>query len=156
VLRSTVSIKLRLQRSLVLFTIWARTGALRSERHAGARGASSFNGYVAEPFRYANRGLLHRRFAEFKRQAIVSESRLLPGRIRPRCPNAFTVLAFASAGRITVSSFTLRRTGFPPRESVSSSYPRDICASRSSSVSVNFGGIVVFSLPFGGCSRGRH
>src|SRR5256885_16201859 len=138
-----MSIKLRLQRSLVLFTIWARTGALRSERHAGACGASGFNGYVAEPFRDANGGLLQRRFAEFKLHAIVSGSRPLLGRIKPRCSNAFTVLAFASAGRSTVSSFTPRRIGFAPRELVSSMYPWAIYASRSCSLSVSFGAIVL-------------
>jgi hypothetical protein len=47
---------------------------------------------------------------------MTSGSRLLPGLIRSRSCNAFTVLRLAEAGRITSSSFNLRRTGLPPSE----------------------------------------
>lgn len=42
---------------------------------------------------------------------IVSGSRALPARIRPRSSSAFTVLRLADAGRTTSSSFTQNRIG---------------------------------------------
>src|ERR1035438_3776189 len=58
----------------------------------------------------------------------------------PRCSIALTVLRLADRGRISSLSFTRRRTGLPPSESVSSWYPSWMCESRSCSISVSFGG----------------
>src|SRR6266571_3602168 len=70
---------------------------------------------------------------------IFSGSRPLPGVIRPRSSRAFTVLRLADAGRISSPSFNRRRTGLPPRESVSSWYPCSMCQIKSCSASVSFG-----------------
>src|SRR5262249_27226224 len=81
----------------------------------------------------------------FKRHTMVSRSRLLPGRIRPRCSNAFTVLAFASGGRSISLSLRRRKTGLPPSESVSSWYPFSIWVRRSCSLPVSLAvGIATF------------
>jgi hypothetical protein len=65
VLGLDVSIKLQLQRLLVLFAVGSMTRALRSEGNGGARSAAGFNGNVAQPFCYANRRFLHGRFIFF-------------------------------------------------------------------------------------------
>jgi len=64
----------------------------------------------------------------------------LPGVMSPRRSIPLIVLRLADRGRISSLSFNRRRTGLPPSESVSSSYPSWMCESKSCSASVSFGG----------------
>ena len=81
VLGRDMSIKLQLERALIFVPVGSMTKALRPEQDAGTRAASGLYGNVAQPFRHANRGLLHRpftflglAFAGVKRHVIVSGS----------------------------------------------------------------------------------
>jgi len=69
---------------------------------------------------------------------MVSRSRPSPGVMSPRRSIALIVLRLAPRGRISSLSFSRRRTGLQPSESVSSWYPSWMCESRSCSVSVSF------------------
>jgi len=81
VLGRDMSIKLQLERALIFVPVGPMTRALRPKDDAGTSRASGLYGNVAQPFRHANRGLLHRpfaflgrAFASLKRHVIVSGS----------------------------------------------------------------------------------
>jgi hypothetical protein len=121
-----VFVELRLNQLLVLFAIWPMTRPFRSEREAGTGGASSFDGDVAQPFRNANRGLLHRRFTLFNFPTLGSfslgtnESPRLSSAVRSKSavatcrglPDSFPSHVFSSAG-VVVTDRPWRRTGIP-------------------------------------------
>ena len=70
--------KLQLERSFVFFSIRPVARSLRAERDRRTRGTSRLNGYVAQPFCYAHRGLLHRCAFSCGEQARVHRWRSLP------------------------------------------------------------------------------